>query len=56
MKFYWKMPIVLQSYFSDELVDYRNELSKGNLQGAWRKLERAHIIGQKWFLEHSYVH
>ncbi|MCW3079442.1 DUF3703 domain-containing protein [Segetibacter sp.] len=56
MKVYWKMPSTLKPYFAQELDSYRFELLKGNLNGAWQKLERAHIIGQRWFIEHSYVH
>ena len=56
MKFYWKMPTSLQPYFNDELTGYRDELLKGNLSAAWGRLERAHIIGQKWCVEHSHVH
>lgn len=30
--------------------------AEGNLQLAWRHLERAHILGQPWAVEHTYVH
>ena len=56
MKVYWSMPSTLKPYFRKELKNYRNELLQGNLSDAWTKLERAHIIGQKWFIEHTYVH
>ena len=56
MKFFWNMPPILKPYFNKELEDYQSELLRENLSEAWRKLERAHIIGQKWFIEHSYVH
>ena len=39
-----------------ELNHYRNELGKGNLTIAWRHLERAHILGQPWAVEHTAVH
>lgn len=29
---------------------------KANFQDAWRHLERAHIIGQPWFVQHTQVH
>ena len=35
---------------------YRVEFKKSNLPSAWRHLERAHIIGQPWPGEHTYVH
>ncbi|NNV57793.1 DUF3703 domain-containing protein [Limnovirga soli] len=56
MKVYWKMPHSLKPFFYQELNDFRNELNQGNLSEAWRKLERAHVIGQQWFVEHTYVH
>lgn len=56
MKLYWSMPVGLKVYYRHELENYRSEMSKANLQLAWRQLERAHIIGQPWFVQHSYVH
>jgi hypothetical protein len=56
MKVYWKMPATLKPWFEQELKNYQHELQKGDLNEAWKKLERTHIIGQKWFLEHTYVH
>ena len=56
MKFYWKVPVGLKDHYLQELQDYKRELLNGNLSLAWRKLERAHIIGQRWFKQHSYVH
>ena len=56
MKVYYSMPSTLKPYFTKELKDYRHELFQGNLSDAWIKLERAHIIGQIWFIEHTYVH
>jgi hypothetical protein len=56
MKFFWNMPSTLKPYFNKELQDYRSDLLEGNLSQAWQKLEKAHIIGQRWFIEHTYVH
>ncbi len=56
MKFYTSIPNALRPYFKKELEDYRNEYSNGNLKIAWRHLERAHIIGQKYPFAHSFVH
>lgn len=56
MKFYWSMPDGLKVYYRKELKNYRIEIDKANLQLAWRLLERAHIIGQPWFVQHTYVH
>jgi len=56
MIFFWKMPVGLSKYYQDELRQYQDEFTKGNLSSAWRHLERAHIIGQSWPREHNYVH
>ena len=56
MKFYWSMPAGLKAHYQQELESYRSEISKENLQLAWRQLERAHIIGQPWFVQHTYIH
>ena len=56
MTFFWKMPQGLQPCYQKELSDYRYAFSKGNLHVAWQNLERAHILGQPWAVEHSEVH
>ena len=56
MKLYWSMPHGLKDHYKHELENYRTEFSKGNLQVAWRHLERAHILGQPWPREHTHVH
>jgi hypothetical protein len=56
MKFYWTMPAGLKIHFRHELEIYKCEISKGNLQHAWGQLERAHIIGQPWFVQHTCIH
>lgn len=50
------MPKRLKFHFLKEVVQYRNALEEGNLLHAWHHLERAHIIGQSYPLEHSYSH
>ena len=50
------MPAGLKVYYRQELEKYKAELSLGNLQVAWRHLERAHILGQPWSLQHTHVH
>lgn len=50
------MPDSLRPYYRQEILSYRQALEKGNLTLAWSKLERAHIIGQAYPREHSYVH
>lgn len=56
MKFYWSMPEGLKVNYRKELEIYRREMSNANLQLAWRQLERLHIIGQPWFVQHTYAH
>ena len=56
MRFYTRMPKELVPYFDKELEDYKIHFKAGQLQMAWRHLERAHIIGQAYPFHHSYVH
>jgi hypothetical protein len=56
MKFYWRMPSALTVHFKHELDAYKAEMVKQNLPAAWRHLERAHIIGQPWAVDHSLTH
>jgi hypothetical protein len=50
------MPAGLKVHYRHELEKYKSELTLGNLQVAWRHLERAHILGQWWPREHTYIH
>jgi len=56
MNFNTSIPKRLKLFYEMELNAYKTELMKGNLQIAWHHLERAHIIGQQYPYEHSYVH
>lgn len=56
MKFYISLPKSLKPYYTTELENYRIECSIGDLKSAWNHLERAHIIGQKYPLAHTFVH
>lgn len=56
MKLNTTMPKGLRPFYVEELVKYRGEISKGNLTGAWRHLERAHILGQQYPYAHTFVH
>ncbi|HQV87252.1 MAG: DUF3703 domain-containing protein [Chitinophagaceae bacterium] len=56
MKFYWSMPEGLKVHYRKELETYKLETSKANFTVAWRHLERAHILGQPWFVQHTQVH
>ncbi len=56
MSFNTRIPKRLKYYFLRELVLYRKFYNIGDLQQAFHHLERAHIIGQSYPLEHSYAH
>lgn len=56
MKFYTAMPKKLKPYYQAELNEAAVLLRQGKLQECWRHYERAHIIGQHYPLQHSYVH
>jgi hypothetical protein len=56
MKFYTKMPKALKSFYKVELTNAANSFSQGYLLQSWQHLERAHIIGQPYPYEHSFVH
>lgn len=51
-----KMPPKLKSYYRKELQLFRQHYSSNSFEKAWRHLERAHILGQRYPLEHSWVH
>lgn len=56
MKFNTTIPARLRPFYEEELKAYTAEIMNGNLSAAWNHLERAHIIGQQYPFEHSYVH
>lgn len=56
MKFNYKFPNGLEPYYENELNEFRSNLKSKHYQVAWRHLERAHIIGQAYPFQHSYVH
>ena len=56
MTFYWTMPQGLRPSYQRELRAYEHAFAEGHLPRAWEHLERAHILGQPWAVEHSEVH
>lgn len=50
------MPVDLKPHFDRELNEARYHLLFGNLLLCWRHLERAHVLGQPWTVEHTLVH
>lgn len=56
MKLNTKMPQALKPYYTRELSSYRQSLKDNDLKSAWKHLERAHIIGQRYPFQHSETH
>ena len=56
MKLNTVMPKKLIQFYQNELYAAKANWSSNNLQQSWYHLERAHIIGQKYPFEHTYVH
>ncbi|QNF34843.1 DUF3703 domain-containing protein [Adhaeribacter swui] len=56
MWFNWKMPRTLRPYYEQELKEYQQNEQKQQLVKAWYHLERAHILGQPYPVEHTVVH
>lgn len=50
------MPEGLKGFYMHELNCATRSETTGELQKAWRHLERAHILGQPWAIEHTHVH
>lgn len=56
MKFNTKIPKHLKQAYNKELKQYRFCLENKQFNSAWFHLERSHIIGQSYPVEHSYSH
>jgi hypothetical protein len=56
MKFYTTIPEGLKTYYNQELNAFKDTFARQELQLAWRHLERAHILGQSYPIEHTAVH
>ncbi|RAL21182.1 hypothetical protein DL240_13700 [Lujinxingia litoralis] len=50
------MPRGLRPYFERELARAATLLEEGDLSRSWRHLERAHVLGQAFPLEHTRAH
>lgn len=55
MKFYYQMPDKLLHFYREELTKAKQYQSSDNAK-SWRHLERAHILGQPYPIQHTYVH
>lgn len=56
MKFNIKIPKHLKVAYEKELEYYRFYLENKQHRKAWHHLERCHIIGQSYPIEHTYSH
>lgn len=56
MKFNTKIPKHLKAAYKKELEYYQFYLESKQYHNAWHHLERSHIIGQSYPLEHTYSH
>ncbi len=56
MRYYTVMPKELKPFYKGELIKAPILLQEGKLQECWRHYERAHILGQRYPLQHSHVH
>ena len=56
MKVNTNMPTKLKPFYMAELELAKINFRENNLKKSWFHLERAHIIGQKYPYQHSFVH
>ncbi|MTE25748.1 DUF3703 domain-containing protein [Winogradskyella ouciana] len=56
MKFNTKIPKHLKKAYNEELEQYSFCLENKRFCDAWYHLERSHIIGQSYPIEHTYSH
>ncbi|GGD13210.1 hypothetical protein GCM10011368_13960 [Hyunsoonleella pacifica] len=56
IKFNIKIPKHLKQFHRKELGHYRYYLVNKQYSNAWYHLERSHIIGQSYPIEHTYSH
>jgi hypothetical protein len=56
MKFNTKIPKHLKQAYNEELKLYSFCLENKHFSNAWYHLERSHIIGQSYPIEHTYSH
>lgn len=56
MNLHFKIPSGLKKHVNKELALSHSEFKNGNFQVSWHHLERAHIFGQAWPVEHTRTH
>ena len=52
----FRIPNGLRNHFENELQLSETAFGKKELQRAWRHLERAHVLGQSFPIEHTRAH
>lgn len=50
------MPQCIKLHYQEEINNYRKYFSSKEFSKAWVSLERSHILGQRYPLEHTYTH
>ena len=56
MRFNIKISNQLKEAYNQEIKHYRYNLKNKQYRNAWYHLERSHIIGQSYPIEHTYSH
>ncbi len=56
MKLYTTMPQLLKPFYRQELEAAHMDFAEKKYTQSWRHLERAHILGQPYPVEHTLVH
>lgn len=56
MALHWTMPQSVRPHYRTELAASEAARAMGDLAREWHHLERAHILGQRWPMEHNAVH
>ncbi|MBK9417386.1 MAG: DUF3703 domain-containing protein [Flavobacteriales bacterium] len=56
MRLHWAMPAHVRPHYKAELAASTDARANGDLRLEWHHLERAHILGQCWPMEHNAVH
>jgi len=56
MKLNFNIPTGLKNHFDEEVESYRLNFRNRYYQQAWMHLERAHILGQAYPIEHTFIH
>lgn len=56
MRFNTRMPADLRPFYQKELDGYTTAYLSRDLSTAWQHLERAHIIGQRYPYQHTFIH